>query len=97
MTRKKLERLWRELAELRVRKVVKPIELERFAKRVGRRRSVRAKEPTFELAGRRPLSIPIHPGDLRIGTKNNIPDILEGDLTAYEEALDQSLAKDGQK
>ena len=97
MARKKLERLRRELAELRARTVVKPKELERFAKRVGRRRSVRGKEPTFELAGCRPLSIPIHPGDLRIGTKNNILDILEGDLTAYEEALDQNLAKDGQK
>ena len=97
MTRKKLERLRRELAELRARTAVKPKELERFAKRVGRRRSIRGQEPTFELEGRRPLSIPIHPGDLRIGTKNNILDTLEGDLTAYEEALDQSLAKDGQK
>jgi hypothetical protein len=80
MNRKKLERLRRELAELRARSAVKAKELEQFAKRVGRRKSARGKEPTFELAGRRPLSIPHHPGDLRIGTKNNILDTLAGYL-----------------
>jgi len=80
MNRKKLERLRRELAELRARSAVRAKELEQFAKRVGRRKSARGKEPTFELAGRHPLSIPHHPGDLRIGTKNNILDTLAGYL-----------------
>jgi hypothetical protein len=97
MTRKRLEKLKRELAKLRARSAVKAKELERFAEKVGRRRSTRGKEPTFELAGRRPLSIPHHPGDLKIGTKNNILDTLEGDLIAYEQVLDQSIAQGNEK
>jgi hypothetical protein len=55
MTPKKLERLKRELAELRARSAVKAKEIERFAKRLGRRRSARGKEPTFELCRAPPL------------------------------------------
>jgi len=97
MTRKKLEKLKRELSELRGRPAVKSKELEQFAKKVGRRRSSRGKEPTYEMPGRRPLSIPHHSGDLKIGTKNNILDTLEVDLAAYEEALDQSIAQQNDK
>jgi hypothetical protein len=82
---------------LRARTAVKSKELEQFAKRVGRRRSTRGKEPTCELTGRRPLPIPHHSGDLKIGTKNNILDTLEGDLAAYEEAIDQNIAGENDK
>ena len=51
MTRKKLEKLKRELSELRGRPAIKSKELEQFAKKVGRRRSSRGKEPTYEMPG----------------------------------------------
>jgi hypothetical protein len=93
VTRKRLEKLKRELSELRGRTAIKSRELEQFAKKVGRRRSTRGKEPTYEMPGRRPLTIPHHSGDLKIGAKNNVLDALEADLPAYEEALDQSVAQ----
>ncbi|MFT3837151.1 MAG: hypothetical protein QM723_09155 [Myxococcaceae bacterium] len=49
-------------------------------------KSNRGKEPTYvsELPGHLPLSIPNHPGDLKIGTARSILNTLEQDLEALE-------------
>ena len=49
----------------------------------------RGKHPTFEMEGRPPLSIPNHPRALSPITVDDILDILEEDLDALEEQLEE--------
>jgi hypothetical protein len=95
MTADKLERLRKEVDDLRRAKDVKSREMVRLAGRIGRKPyNKKGKEPTYinpDLPNRRPLSIPNHP-TLAPGTKNNILDDLEGDLDAYEEILSRKTA-----
>jgi hypothetical protein len=90
MTRRKLDKLKREWAELR-RSPQKAIALQRLAGRLGRKPVKRGKEPMWESDEFRelpPLSIPDHGGrDLAIGTKNSILIQLEDDILAWEERL----------
>jgi hypothetical protein len=92
MTRRKLDKLKRELLQLR-RSPQKAAALERFAKRLGRKRVKRGKEPMWESSEfdeLYALSIPHHAGrDLAIGTKNSILDQLENDLLAWEAKLEK--------
>lgn len=92
MTRGKLNKLKRELLQLR-RSPQKAAAIERFAKRVGRKKVKRGKEPVWEsqeFSSLFPLAIPHHGGkDLAVGTKNNILDQLEEDVLAYEARLDK--------
>jgi hypothetical protein len=63
----KIRKLRAQIEALRNRGWVKTAELEALARRLGRRRAKRGKEPTWisdELPDRRPVSIPSHPGDL---------------------------------
>ena len=81
----KIEGLKRDLESLRRKKrSLRSIDLERFAKRLGRTRKTRGKEPTYEMPGRFPLTIPSHPRTLAIGTACNILDQLELDLDHFE-------------
>ncbi|HEY7213801.1 MAG TPA: hypothetical protein VIC28_04185 [Thermoanaerobaculia bacterium] len=90
MSLAKIRKLRSEIEALRNKGWVKTAELEALARRLGRRRAKRGKEPTWisdELPDRRPVSIPSHPGDVNRFTARSILDQLEGDLDRYEELL----------
>ena len=91
MNKKKLKKLRTRLGDLRARpRSIKSSELIRLARSLGRKRFNRGKEPTFinELLPKsRPLSIPNHPGTLKIGTAMNILDELEKDIDDHEALL----------
>ncbi len=85
MNKKKLRK---EFNCIRNKKVIKCTEMERLAKKLGRTRINRGKEPTWEnlnFKTLRPLSIPHHPGDLNPYTADSILDQLEEDLEKIEE------------
>jgi hypothetical protein len=89
MDRKKLDKCQRELEALR-RGQQKARKLQALAKKLGRKKVKRGKEPTWEsdLPGCYPLSIPDHGGkDIPPGTCNSILDQLEGDIIAHETTL----------
>lgn len=91
MTRSKLDKLRKEIAELRRAGGVASSVLERLAKAVGRRRHKRGSEPTWVsevLPDSYPLTIPHHSKDLNRFTARNILDHLEGDLDILEKLLD---------
>lgn len=91
MDRKKCNRVQRNIESLRARLGnVRPQELVRIAKQLGRRRSKRGKEPTYVsdiFRDARPISIPHH-RTLKWGTAANILDDLEGDIFRWNELLD---------
>jgi hypothetical protein len=90
MNRKTLEKLKREIALAR-RSPQKAADLERLAKRLGRKKVNRGKEPVWvsdEFDKLFPLAIPHHGGrDLAPGTQSNILNFLEDDILAWEERL----------
>jgi hypothetical protein len=90
MTRRKLDKLKRELAELR-RSPQKAIALQSLARRLGRKPVKRGKEPMWESEAFGELfvlAIPDHGGrDLPRGTRNSILDQLEEDIIAWEARL----------
>ena len=91
MDKNKLRKLKKELELLRSRKTnIRPREMINFAKKLGRVKSNRGKEPNyinqiFPLL--RPISIPNHPGSLYKFTAGNILDSLEEDIFTHEEEL----------
>ena len=93
MTRRKLARIRRRLEQLRSRPAnVRSRELVALARRLGRRRYKRGKEPTYineDLPHRRPLSIPSHAGTLNRYTAGNILDQLELDVLSWEQILEE--------
>jgi hypothetical protein len=94
MTRNKLAKLKQDLAAVR-RTQATAKDVERLAKRLGRRRKKRGKEPTWEsevFANLYPLTIPHHGGkDLASATKKNILAQLEQDVLAWEMHLDDEV------
>jgi transposase len=92
MDKKRLKRLRRLLDSLRTKPAnIRRRELVSLAKKLGRRRFDRGKEPTYvsdPFPDARPVTIPSHPGALKRFTASNILDQLEGDLSRWEEALD---------
>lgn len=89
MTRRKLERLRKELQGLLGRSGLKGSELRAFAKRCGRQEdTTRGKELTFvtDLVGTTPLTIPHHP-TINKYTARNILYQLEEDLNLIEQSL----------
>jgi hypothetical protein len=94
MDRKKLDKISRALAQLR-RSPQNARSMENLAKRLGRKRVKRGKEPVWEsqvFAQLYPLAIPKHGGrDLAPGTKNNILDQLESDVFAWECKIDDEV------
>jgi hypothetical protein len=90
MNRKKLNKVKRELIQLR-RSPQKAATLESLAGRLGRKLVKRGKEPMWEnveFDELFPLSIPRHGGrDLSVGTKRSILDQLEDDVLAWEVRL----------
>ena len=92
MTPKRLAKLKGELAKLR-RAPRKAAELEKLARKLGRRRVKRGGEPMWESAEFPELfvlAIPHHGGrDLAIGTQKSILDQLEEDVLAWEVRLNE--------
>ena len=85
----KVRKLRRRIASLRAGKAnVRSRQLRSLARAVGRERVKRGKEPTFEKAGRPPLTIPDHPGAMASTTVDSILDFLEDDLDCEEAAED---------
>ena len=90
MNRNRLRKIERELIELscapRGRKAGVFISL---AQKLGRTRVNRGKEPTYERkiapVFKFPLTIPSHPGDLKVGTARNIIDALLNDVDEWKE------------
>jgi len=90
MNRKNLNKVKRELAQLR-RSPQKAATLESLAGRLGRKLVKRGKEPMWEnieFDQLYALSIPRHGGrDLSPGTQRSILDQLDDDVLAWEELL----------
>lgn len=96
MKKKTLEKLRGELARMR-RAPQRAADLERLARRLGRKKVKRGKEPMWESAEFElyPLAIPHHGGrDLATGTKNSVLSSLEEDLLAWEERLNENGGDD---
>lgn len=90
MNRSKLIKLKRKLGDFRSRGGIKSRELESFAKRLGRFRDDRGKEPTWvneQFPTLRPLSIPHHSTDLNKNTARAMLDQLQEDIEKWEEEL----------
>jgi hypothetical protein len=92
MTPNHLAKIRRTLLEMqRNPRGHKSVEFEGLARALGRQRDNRGKEPTYmrrrdpELA--RPLSIPAHSTDVRIGTAMSIIDVLLADVAQWEAYL----------
>ena len=90
MNQNKIARLRRELERLRSTSV-NALVIQRLAKKLGRKRVKRGKEPTWEseaFPNLRPLAIPDHGGkDLSPGVKNSVLNQLEDDLLAWDERI----------
>ncbi|MCP4646822.1 MAG: hypothetical protein GY852_03685 [bacterium] len=91
MNKNKLRRIRKEIEKLRPRGGIKSKELESLAKKLGRKKHKRGKEPTWmseECPERNAVTIPNHPGDLNKGLAQGILDQLESDLFYLEESTD---------
>jgi len=91
MDLRKLDKIKLDIDSFRNRGGVKSSELESLAKRLGRDRNDRGKEPTWvnrQFPYLRPLSIPHHGSiDLNKFTARGILDQLEEDIKKWEEVL----------
>jgi hypothetical protein len=98
MDRKKLSKIRRDLDALR-RSQPKATDLQRLARRLGRRRDDRGKHPMYgseAFPNHRPLSIPNHKGrDYPPGTRDSILNQLEEDLDAWDAALSRQERGNG--
>ena len=94
MNRRKLNKIKQDIDGFRNRGGVKSSKLESLAKRLGRDKSNRGKEPTWvnkQFPDLRPLSIPHHGArDLNKFTARGILDQLEEDFEKWEEVLESS-------
>jgi predicted RNA binding protein YcfA (HicA-like mRNA interferase family) len=90
MTRRKLAALKREVSACRNTQV-KAKTLISLARRLGRKKENRGKEPTYvslKFPDLPPLAIPAHGGkDLRLGTMRSIVSSLEDDIARWKEEL----------
>ena len=96
MNPRKLNKIKQDIDGFRNRGGVKSSELESLAKRLGRDKSDRGKEPTWvnkQFSCLRPLSIPYHGSrDLNKFTARGILDQLEEDIGKWEELLESNNA-----
>jgi hypothetical protein len=95
MNRNRLRKIEREVLELNHSPRGKKAEVFiRIALKLGRVRVNRGKEPTYERNAdpvfRFPLTIPNHPGDIKIGTARKIIDALLNDVDEWKLWLDQN-------
>lgn len=100
MDRRKLDKLERQLKSMQASPYgVRADDLVSLAKKLGRAKVNRGKEPTYERAPLMPggvvfpLTIPGHTGDLAVGTVKSIVNTLQDDIDEYRQWLD--LAPDG--
>jgi hypothetical protein len=98
MDRKRLQKIRREAESLRDTQA-KAAALQRLARRLGREKVNRGKEPMYEsepFPNLRPLSIPMHKGrDMPTGTKNSILNQLEEDIDAWHELITKQGRENG--
>jgi len=91
MNRQKLDKIRKQVEELRKKGGIKSSELESLARALGRVRSMRGKHPIWvnkTFPDLRPLSIPRHGSkDLNRITANIILDQLEQDIERFEECI----------
>jgi hypothetical protein len=89
MNERKLKKVRREIESLRNASAnIRPNKLVRVAESLGRRSSVRGKEPTYvsePFSDLRPISIPGHSKALKRFTAENILDQLDEDCVRWEE------------
>lgn len=95
MDRRRLKKLERQLLSIQASPFgVRAAELVSLAKKLGRQKMNRGKEPTYErgqiVQGVPvfPLTIPGHPGDLAPGTVKSIVNTLLNDVDEYAQWLD---------
>ena len=97
MNKRKLNKIKRLIESMRSRIAnIRSEELISLAHQLGRERSQRGKEPTYEstlLPKRAPISIPNHPGSLNKFTAGSILDDLEKDVFDIEESLEEEGEK----
>jgi hypothetical protein len=93
MNRQKLDKIRKQVEELRKKGGIKSSELESLARALGRVRSMRGKHPIWvnkTFPDLRPLSIPRHGSkDLNRITANIILDQLELDIEKFEECNEE--------
>lgn len=93
MTPKKLKKIRQDLLYLRKSPHgIKRAKLETIAKQLGRSRSNIGHEPTYIKTTDpmlRPLTIPGHPGDMKVGTARSIIDQLLSDVDEWEIHLNE--------
>jgi hypothetical protein len=90
--KRNLAKLRRELEGLREQGGVRTSELERLARKLGRRLTRRGRHPTWvnqDLPQANPLTIPSHPGDLNRFTAGSILNQLETDLDSLERLAEE--------
>jgi hypothetical protein len=100
VNKKKLSKIEKQLREIRKSpRGIRSDDLVRIAGQLGRTRSKRGSEPTYvrESDPRlRPLSIPSHPGDLKVKTCVTIVDMLLDDVDEWRlSSTDESDDEDG--
>jgi hypothetical protein len=102
LNRRRLEKIEQELLDLRRSpQGVRASDLVALAGKLGRTRTNRGKEPTYERPAlfpnspAYPLTIPGHPGDLRVGTVKSIVNALLNDVDEWKQRLDQDEAAAG--
>ncbi len=93
MDLKKIKKIQKKIDRLRASpNNIRSNDLIRVANSLGRKLFKRGKEPTYIsdlLKKSRPISIPNHPGTLKIGTAVNILDSLEQDVFEIKLLLDE--------
>jgi hypothetical protein len=94
MDKKKLKKIRQEIRSLRAGSAnVRRRQLISVAKKLGRQKSDRGKEPTFisnVFPNLRPISIPSHPGSMPRYTVENILDQFEDDIFHWQQELDKT-------
>ncbi len=94
MKENKLKKIEQNIRSLRNRSGnLRASELEAIAKRLGRERSKRGKEPTYvslDFPDLRPVSIPSHSTGLKRFTAESILDQLDEDVFRWREELDNT-------
>ena len=101
INKQKLAEIREEIEALRsASRSIRSNDLVSLAKKLGRERVVRGKHPQYSstlLPNRNPISIPAHPGTLKVGTALKILDELEVDADGLSALLEEQERKNDRK